>query len=261
MGFWFVRQLILSLMTLIPFWIFLAGIGFRKEHFGDFSMLWFGFILCTMSTVHLVQLKFRMEFAPPVYGIWCALQMIFCGMLFDHGREPAFWKWFVAINPTYYFVTTLLSLEFGVGEVVAAGEIGRTFLESRLNYWSASVLDAILVFFLAYVAGQYALIYALLHYKRVTAHAGYFAAEPHRRSSLQRPGSRHRRHLSLMKSVRNLVRQESDESDKAAENTLNQTTRRLKQLGAHCLTSSPTHSPFRDGYSSMSHKTSDVRIN
>jgi hypothetical protein len=39
-----------------------------------------------------------------MYGLWCAFQIIFCGLMFSGGQEPDYFKWFVVINPSGYFV-------------------------------------------------------------------------------------------------------------------------------------------------------------
>lgn len=141
--FWIVRQCLLSIATLPPFWVFLYGFNFRLENIGNASLLWWCYMLSTLASAHLAQASFRMAGAPPIYGVWCAIQGMFCGVVVSKGNEPPWFSWIATNTPTYHMVTSLLSLELGVGKVVGTGVAGWTFLEEQLNYWNVNLVTSV----------------------------------------------------------------------------------------------------------------------
>ena len=138
------------------------------------------FMSCSLASAHLVQAAFRLvqaafrlTGAPPVYGLWTALQVVFCGAMLTLDETPIWWRWFVQINPAYHLVTALLSLELGCGpEPAGAGVFGLAFLEQRLGFWDANLTSAVTVSGV-YVIVFYALIALVLIWRDRNSRATY----------------------------------------------------------------------------------------
>ena len=80
-----------------PFWIFWFGLGFHTEGtaLADATLVWMMFMSCSLASAHLVQAAFRLvqaafrlTGAPPVYGLWTALQVVFCGAMLTLDETP-----------------------------------------------------------------------------------------------------------------------------------------------------------------------------
>jgi hypothetical protein len=167
--FWVLRSIPLVVSTLPFWWFFLWGVGFQWTHVLDYTFLWLSLLSSFLASAHLAQALFREAGAPAVYGVWAAIQGIFCGLVVPPGETPVWWTWLSEGTATYYFMSAFLAIDQGVGKPIKAGEAGLVFLQDQINFWHVSLAGSYRGLLL-YNVVQWVLVGLVLRFKmkRVT---------------------------------------------------------------------------------------------
>jgi len=128
--FWLLRGFCLCSVVLAGWGIMYGGLGWQTEHAFNLTLVWFFHTLQTCMGAHVFQVWFGEVLSPVFYGLWCVVQILFCGIVIPLHRVLSAWKWVYAINPQYYTVSMILSMELAVGRPAQCGEYCAVLLES-----------------------------------------------------------------------------------------------------------------------------------
>ena len=155
--YWLLRSLAICAVCLVGFVLFYFGLGFRAANFVNSSLVWFLFTLQTCMAVHVFQSYLESDRAQVAFGLWSAIQILFCGVTVPLDVIPAWARWVRFVNPQYYAFSTMLSLELGVGQVLSCGEYCTRTL-NMLGYQDADMfvtVGVLCAFFVAWFVLTY----------------------------------------------------------------------------------------------------------